>query len=79
MIVRTGKAAEVQQQHIDANKRAAVKDLMVQAPIGVKAAMDMSMTELSKMHGISENDMTAEVILDLTFQHAGTGGSKENT
>ena len=75
MIVRAGKAAEVQQLRIDADKKAAVKDLMVQAPIGVKAAMDISMNELSKMHGISENDMTAEVILDLTTQHAGTGGS----
>ena len=35
----------------------------------------MSMNELSRMHGISENDMTAEIILDLTTQHAGTGGS----
>ena len=59
MIVRTAKAAEVQLQYIDANKKAAVKDLMVQAPIGVKAAMDMSMTVLSKMHGVSKEDMTA--------------------
>ena len=75
MIVRAGKAAEVQQLRIDADKKAAVKDLMVQAPIGVKAAMDMSMNELSKLHGLSADDMTAEVILDLTAQHAGTGGS----
>ena len=56
MIVRAGKAADVQQLRIDADKKAAVKDLMVQAPIGVKAAMDTSMNELSKLHGLSVDE-----------------------
>ena len=37
------------------------------------------MNELSKLHGLSADDMTAEVILDLTAQHAGTGGSMMTT